>query len=203
MASQSPQSQQTPSGRNTPIVLKNVPSSLSYQTGVLEGARLAVLQDLGSYIPMIPFRQFLDHLAPRVKFDLNSTMKLLNSDREFLLHSDQWYNFPEDNTEKGVFGRMSKIFSRIVTAVIENSGGQLKEDDRTTDFLQNPDQAPTSVLRCSKHRPDGYFVLKDRQNTDGIFWADIVLSCEYKLVNSEESLDDVCIHRGLCHRVLG
>jgi hypothetical protein len=57
---------------------------------------------------------------------------------------------------------MPDIFTKVVAAVAANSGGRLKEENRTVDFLQNPSRAPTSADRCNESRPDGYMVLKDR-----------------------------------------
>jgi hypothetical protein len=101
--------------------------------------------------------------------------------------------------EDGVFSPMPEIFTKVVVAIVANSGGKLKEDKRTVDFLQNPSPAPTSAERDNESRPDGYLVLKDgiRGEKDDISWADIVLSCEYKPKDEDYDLDDVRIHQGL------
>jgi hypothetical protein len=91
---------------------------------------------------------------------------------------------------------MPEIFTKVVVAIVANSSGKLKEDNRTVDFLQNPSQAPTSVERHNESRPDGYLVLKHGKKED-ILWADIVLSCEYKRNDGDDDLDDVRIHQGL------
>jgi hypothetical protein len=54
---------------------------------------------------------------------------------------------------------MPEIFTKVVVAIVANSGGKLKEDNRTVDFLQNPSLAPTSAERDNESRPDGYLVL--------------------------------------------
>src|SRR5712672_961259 len=75
MASQSPPAQLTP---DSPVCFKSVHSDISYQSGLLEDARRAVLRDLGSSIPEIPFQTFLNYLAPpRPNFDLEATMRSL------------------------------------------------------------------------------------------------------------------------------
>ena len=92
-----------------------------------------------------------------------------------------------------------------MAAVAANSGGRLKEKNRTVDFLQNPSRAPTSADRCNESRPDGYLVPKDRnkemskeRKSEDILWADIALSCEYKRKDGDmDLLDDVCIHQGI------
>ena len=99
---------------------------------------------------------------------------------------------------------MPDIFTKVVAAVAANSGGRLKEENRTVDFLQNPSRAPTSADRCNENRPDGYMVLKDRnkemskdRKSEEILWADIALSCEYKRKDRDMDLNDVCIHQGI------
>ncbi len=101
--------------------------------------------------------------------------------------------------EDGIFSPMPEIFTKVVVAIVANSGGKLKEDKRTVDFLQNPSRAPTSAERDDSSRPDGYLVLKDgiRGKKGDILWADIVLSCEYKSNDEDDDLDDVRTHQGL------
>ena len=92
-----------------------------------------------------------------------------------------------------------------MVAIIANSGGKLKEDNITVDFLLNPSQAPTSAERHKRSRPDGYFVLKNRSKAmskggrkeDILHWGDIVLIWEYKRKGGVNELDDVCNHQGL------
>ncbi|KAF8493938.1 hypothetical protein F5888DRAFT_1720628 [Russula emetica] len=200
MASQLPQMT-----HDSPVRVKNVHSDFSYQSDHLEAARLAVLKDLGSFIPMIPFQAFLKHLAPppRPGFDLGATMQSLRLGPEpALTRSNQWLacpGAPKDSrgSEDDIFSSMPEIFTKVVAAVVANSCGKLTEDDRTVDFLQNPRRAPTSAERRNESKPDGYLVLKDRNKVmskDGkkedIFWADITLSCEYKQKDGRDDLDD-------------
>ena len=130
---------------------------------------MAVLHDLGSYIPMIPFQAFLDYLAPpQPNFNLNVTIQSLKSGPKPVISlSNQWSDFPKapkdsQGSEDGVFSAMPKIFTKVVAAIVASSGGNLKEEYRTIDFLHNSSRAPTSADRRSESRPDGYFVLKDR-----------------------------------------
>jgi hypothetical protein len=96
---------------------------------------------------------------------------------------------------------MPEIFTKVVVAIVANSGGKLKEDKRTVDFLPNPSRALTSAERHNESRPDGYLVLKDEEKED-ILWADIALSCEYKRKDGGDDLDDVRIHQRLSYRLL-
>jgi hypothetical protein len=211
MTSQFSPLQHTALIHDSPVRVKNVHSNHAYQSDLLDDARLTVLEDLGSCIPMIPFRAFLDHLAPpQPDFNLNATMQLLKLGSEPVLTSlNRWTKFPKapkdsQGSEDGVFGPIPEMCTKIVVAIITNSGGKLKEDKRTVDFLQNPSRAPTSAERHNESRPDGYFVLKHRDKEmlkDGekedILWADIALSCEYKRKDGGDDLDDVCIIKGL------
>jgi hypothetical protein len=166
---------------------------------------------MGSYAPTIPFQTFLDYLAPpQPEFDLNATMQSLKLGSEpVLTSSNRWSKFAEapkhsQGSDDGVFSPLPEIFTKVVLAIIANSDGKLKEDNRTVDFLQNPSQIPSSAERdddTQESRPDGYLVSKDAKKED-ILWADIVLSCEYKREDGDGDLDDVCIHQGL-YRVLG
>ena len=191
---------------DSPVLVKTVPSSQSYHSGRLEDARLAVLQDLGSHISEVSYETFLDYLAPKLpkNFNLDATMQLLRSGSEpILTSSDRWSMFPKapkdsQGLEDVVFSPMPEIFNKVVDTIVANSGGELMS---AVDFLQNPIRAPSSAERRNESRPDGYLVLKDRKSNltkDGknedILWADVVLSCEYKLKDGVDELDDVCIH---------
>ena len=155
---------------------------------------------------MIPFQTFLDYLAPpQPDFDLNATMRSLKlGPGPVFTSSNRWSKFSEppmdpQGPEDGIFSPMPEIFTKVVVAIVANSGGKLKEDKRTVDFLQNPSRAPTSAERDDSSRPDGYLVLKDgiRGKKEDILWADIVLSCEYKSNDEDDDLDDVRTHQGL------
>jgi hypothetical protein len=177
---------------------------------------LAVLADLGISVPEIPFQDFLDHLAPpQPAFNLDDTMTLLKSGPDSTLSSsNRWSNFPEDpkNSEKKeevVFDPVPDIFTKVVAAVAANSSGRLQEENSTVCFAQNPNRAPVSNERRTESRPDGYFVLKNDRRTPRTTkkgktrWADIALSCEYKVKDGYDDRDDVRIHQGLGYRVLG
>ena len=98
---------------------------------------------------------------------------------------------------------MPYIFAKVVVAVAANSGGRLREEARTVDFLQNPSPVPESTHKRKESRPDGCLVLKDRnkgmsedwRRDDTLVWSDIVLSCEYKRKDGRQDLHDVCV----CH----
>jgi hypothetical protein len=79
--SQSPR-QHTTLNHESLVHAKKVHSSRSYQNGLLDDARLAVLEDLGSRIPEITLQVFIDFLAPpQPSFNIEATMEMLKSDR--------------------------------------------------------------------------------------------------------------------------
>jgi len=186
--SQSPPRQQAPVVHESPVHAKKVHSSRSYQNDDLEEARLAVLDDLGSAVPEVTFRAFMDFLAPRrPDFDLDATMNTLKSMPDGVLSpSGRWKAFNIEPTaqsgEDAAFKPMTEIFKSIVAAIVANSDSKLTVDDCTLELEQNPSMAPTSADRYNASRPDGYLVVKDRFDANGKTpsWADIALSCEYK-----------------------
>ena len=199
---QSPPRPQVSLTHEAPVHAKIVHSSRSYQNGLLEDARLAVLEDLGSSIPEITFQTFMDFLAPpQPDFDLNATMKMLKSDSSRILTtSDRWTAFdkePKDQVgrEDAVFQPIPDIFKKVVDAIIANS--KLKKYHCIIDFLQNPNMEPKSADRHNATRPDGYLLVKDRVQPGTVSWADVVLSCEYKREDGDEELDDVSTRYGL------
>jgi hypothetical protein len=198
---QSPPREQVELSHESPVRVKNVHSNPSYQNDQLEDARLAVLDDLGSRIPEIPFQTFLDHLAPpQPDFDLEATIRSLKS-ASILTALDWWTAFDQapkdrDCSEEAAFKPIPEIFTKVVDKIVANSQSKLTKDDRSTDFLQNPSRAPTSAERHNASRPDGYLLVKDRKQ-GGVSWDDVVVSCEYKRKDGDEELDDVGISQGL------
>jgi hypothetical protein len=197
MTSQTPPKKQTALPHDSPPPGNNFHSDPSYQSAILEKASMAVILDLGSYVPMISFEDFMKYLAPpQPDFDVDATTRSLpvlappNRRSKFLKASKDSQG-SKDST-------VPEIFTKVVAAVVANSHGKLTEEDRTIDFLQNPSRAPTSTERHDDSRPDGYFVLKHRDKVmskDGkredICWDDIALSYEYKRNDGDDDLDDL------------
>jgi hypothetical protein len=181
---------------DSPVHAKAVHSSHSYQNGLLEDARLAVLQDLGTTIPEIPLQTFIDFLTPtKPQFDIGTTINVLKSE-SILSASGRWSAFekePKDQVghENDIFKPMTNIFTKAVDAIIKHS--DLTDSPRSIDFLQNPNSAPKSAERHNATKPDGYLLVKDRLEQGVVSWADVVLSCEYKKEEGDEHLDDVSL----------
>jgi hypothetical protein len=191
-----PRQQAAPVIHESPVHAKKVHSSRSYQNDQLVDARLVVLEELGPEVPQVTLDTFMDFLAPpKPDFDIEATMDLLNS-RGVFSPSGRWKEFtkePKDQSggEDKVFKPMTHIFDSVVDAIISTPNSRLTADNCLIDFLQNPTIAPTSSERRNTAKPDGYFLLKDRSDKNTISWADVVLSCEYKLKGRREDLDDV------------
>ena len=215
MTSQSPQRQLNALTCDPPVHVKSRHSNYVDRSDLQEDPSRSALQDLEYSIPVIPYQAFLDHLAPpQPDFYLDSTIQSLKLWSEpVITSSNRWSKFPNSpkdsqGSEDTIFSPILEIFMKVVIAIIANSGGKLKEDNITVDFLLNPSPAPTSAERHKRSRPDGYLVLKDRSKVmskggrkDDILWGDIVLSWEYKRKGGVNELDDVRIHQG--HRVPG
>jgi hypothetical protein len=198
--SQSPPRQQVPLTYESPVHAKKVHSSRSYQYGLLEDARLVVLEDLGSKIPEINLKTFMDFLAPPLPaFDLDAAMKMLKSpDSQILTPSGRWTAFDkvpkdQDGREDVVFKPIVNIFKKVTDVISATS--HLTQVDSLIHFAQNPNMTPKSADRHNATRPDGYLLVKDRLQPGTVSWADVVLSCEYKLEDGAEELDDVSIHQ--------
>ena len=195
MTSQLPPTQQT-----APVRVKSVHSDFYYQSDILGDARIAVLHDLGSSIPEIPFKTFLKHLTPpQPDFDMTTTINWLKSKKiGALTSSNKWKGFskaPKDQrSEDAAFKPLLNIFSGVVKAIVLASRGKRTESDQSVDYIQHPNQVLASAERHNASRPDGYLVLKDRKGD--IQWADIVLSCEFKRNDRDADRDDVRVHQG-------
>jgi len=197
--SQSPPRQQTTLTHESPVHGKKVHSSRSYQSGLLDGARLAVLEDLGSRVPEVTLQAFIDYLAPpQPNFDIKGTMERLKLDPAGILPaSGRWAAFTDEpkhqvGKEDTIFEPMPDIFKKVVEAIIATSNSRLTSDDCTIDFVQNPSMAPMSADRTNATRPDGYMLMKNRQKGGkSESWSDVVLSSEYKPKDGDEQLDDV------------
>jgi hypothetical protein len=173
-------------------------SSTSNQSDSLQdAARIAVLEDLGSCVPQVKFEDFMEHLAPPIpSFNLIATMRDLKSGRQPFLTASGWKAFEKEPKAQGgkedaVFQPISIIFEAVVNAIIKGRNSTLTENNRSIDFVQNPNLAPISAeMEKNVSRPDGAMVLKSRKG-ENVLWADIVLSCEYQIKDGKEQLDDV------------
>ena len=161
---------------------------------------MVVLEELGTKIPEVTLRDFMDFLAPpRPDFDIDATMDFLKTGN-VLSPSGRWKAFihePKDQSggENTIFEPMTEIFGSVVAAIIATSNSKFTADNCLIDFVQNPNFAAESLERRNTAKPDGYFLVKDRDRSDKnkVSWADVALSCEYKLNDRREDLDDVSV----------
>jgi hypothetical protein len=152
-------------------------SSSTYQRVSLEDARTAVLEDLGPRVHEVKF----------------ATKNLLKSGRQpVLIVSGHWKAFEKEPKEQGgkedvIFQPIPNIFQAVVKAIIKGRNSNLTANSRSIDFVQNPNMTSTSAERESLSR---LMLLKSRRGEEMLL-ADIVVSCEYKIKDGEEQLDNV------------
>ncbi|KAI0946809.1 hypothetical protein AcW1_010386 [Taiwanofungus camphoratus] len=158
---------------------------VSYLEGDLGEGRAAVIRELGESIFEISVQFFLDNILPplRLEFDLDRVIQTLK-DQNDILQSGRWRSFPVNpaaswSNENVTFKPLEDMVRQIAMA------GGLGGNGRLLDFENNPNHTPKSELRDSTSRPDGYLILRDKQ--DGVHWTDIALCAEYK---KRKSIDD-------------
>ncbi|KAI0925412.1 hypothetical protein AcV7_005667 [Taiwanofungus camphoratus] len=139
----------------TPAIAKQT-STASYVPGSLEQGCTFLLADIGESVPQIMVESFFDNILPPLfeGLDVDEVITALEGQGR-ITQLKRWNGFavdPADSTEK-------------------------KRRD-VLELQNNPNIVPDLCSRTSRSRPDGYLVLRDRDN--GIHWADIGLSCEYK-----------------------
>ena len=159
--------------------------------GSLDNARQTVVDDLGQWIPQIPFKDFLQHLAPpQPDFDVDATINSLRQDPEGILPSGWWSGFVNDpkdqkKLEKDVFLPMSNIFNKVVDVIIAGL-----KTTTLVQFVQEPHKPPASSVSTHKTRPDSFLALK-QESTKATSWSDIMVSFEYKSNNADQDIIDV------------
>ncbi|KAI0916615.1 hypothetical protein AcW1_010385 [Taiwanofungus camphoratus] len=160
----------------------------SYLDGDLEEGRVAVIQELGESIFEVSVQFFLDNIFPplRPEFDLDRVIQTLK-DQNDILQSGRWRSFPVNpaaswSNENVTFKPLEDMVRQIAMA------GGLGGNGRLLDFENNPNHTPKSELRDSTSRPDGYLILRDKQ--DGVHWTDIALCAEYKKGKSINDRND-------------
>ncbi|KAI0924108.1 hypothetical protein AcV5_010537 [Taiwanofungus camphoratus] len=179
----------TPPTKNIPLpdtpAVRKCTQDPSYLDGDLEEGRVAVIQELGESIFEVSVQFFLDNIFPplRPEFDLDRVIQTLK-DQNDILQSGRWRSFPVNpaaswSNENVTFKPLEDMVRQIAMA------GGLGGNGRLLDFENNPNHTPKSELRDSTSRPDGYLILRDKQ--DGVHWTDIALCAEYK---KRKSIDD-------------
>jgi hypothetical protein len=105
---------------------------------------------------------FMDFLAPpQPDFDIDATMKTLNSDPAVITASGWWTAFDKEPTsqssrEDAVFKPLPDIFKKVVDAIIMNSNSKLTKQDCSIDFLQNSNMA---TMSADRHTQSGLMVI--------------------------------------------
>lgn len=90
----------------------------------------------------------------------------------------------------------AKRYAHLVEIVssISNAATALPESDWVPphlEYVNNGNLTPSSGLRSSSSRPDGFFVLKNRDKAEKVRWFDIAVVAEFKKDNNANAVVDV------------
>jgi hypothetical protein len=134
------------------------PECKSYQSGILDNGRTAVLEELGRSIPEVSVDDFIHKCLPAIDVDINLIVEKLHTDN--ILKDGMWKSFPIDPANiKKIEATVFKPFEGILNIIAEYilKGYNLHQ---TLEFVDNPSKAPFAE-RGNLTRPDGYGLLKD------------------------------------------
>jgi hypothetical protein len=160
----------------------------------LEVSRGAVLADAGTSIPEVAIGRFFDLVLPQppqlLSEKLDDIFQQLSSSE---YDQGRWKAFPNDPSSTSNEGEVFKGLIAIAEA-IERTVRNIDSTSRPAVVLSNnPDNVPESLWRNNTSRPDGYFILRNRQCPQRPHWMDIALASEYKRQDSVRALNDVIL----------
>jgi hypothetical protein len=169
----------------------------------VESSRTAVLHDIGPGVPEVAFQYFCDHLLPRLHSDVDIKTVINNLQQSGDITNDgRWKAFPKDPytyaknssdlraTENKVFGNLTSV----IKAIEKHSGVPKKLC--TTQYESLPHMTPIGCFDKKDGKPDG-FCLERRQHDlpsrRRYYWRDITAAAEFKLLNTQDALQDVSL----------
>jgi hypothetical protein len=168
----------------------------------VELSRTAVLHDIGPGVPEVAFQFFCDHLLPRLHCNINikDVIKKLQDSGD-ITEDGRWKVFPKDPytyaknkmdlraTENKVFGNLTSV----IHAIEKHSGVPTKLC--TARYESLPHMTPIGCFDKKDGKPDGFFRLESRYHDPPgrrrYYWRDITAAAEFKLLNTQEALQDV------------
>jgi hypothetical protein len=138
--------------------------SKTYQSGILDNGRMAVLEELGKYIPEVSVDDFIRDYLPPNDIDIDGIVKMLQRD-DHITKEGMWSSFPNDPADNSkiepiVFKHFKGILNTITEYVAKAAEGLII---LTLEFVDNPSKAPFSE-RGNLTRPDGYSLLKNQKS---------------------------------------
>ncbi|EDR02424.1 uncharacterized protein LACBIDRAFT_332286 [Laccaria bicolor S238N-H82] len=132
--------------------------SSNYYFGNLPIARAALMDNLGSTIPMITFEQMLSHVLPQLDLDFQATWNKLvqKGHLEQVQGTYKWSVFPTvpkdvNSTEPIVFLEIKAVQDAIVANAVFASG----RTTQTAEYFTDPARALESVRIGNDGKPDG------------------------------------------------
>jgi hypothetical protein len=170
----------------------------------VELSRTAVLHDIGPGVPEVAFQFFCDHLLPRLHPNVNikGVIKKLQESGD-ITDDGRWQVFPKDPytyaknkidiraTENKVFGNLTSV----IEAIEKHSG--VPANFCTTQYKSLPHMTPIGCFDKKDGKPDGFFCLESRHHDPPggrrYYWRDITAAAEFKLLNTQEALQDVSL----------
>ena len=189
-----------PTSFNTPIAARNI-NAQSSDSGNLETRRDRILQDIG------PIHEYgadtlLNYCYPRIASLTLPTTDMLKK-AKILDGNGRWCLFPTDPRES----RLNKDnyfqnFVPLCEAICKlpcftSADGQKHAKEPLSDLKAEPNKAPLSA-RNYNHRPDFYFLLKNKRSVDvdsgsgkSASWLDILCCGEVKKGITKADVKDV------------
>ncbi|KAI0691277.1 hypothetical protein BC835DRAFT_1547500 [Cytidiella melzeri] len=189
------QSTQQLSG-NTPVTRKLAPQYTGSDWTVHK-SRTAVKDDLGPYIPELPYEFFKDNILPPLHRKANVKGTITRLKKAGVItnagNSSRWTAFPEDPHKQSDENKVFAKLASVVNAIFDNSGCP-KKQERIVAYESLPDSIPLCCVDEKLGRPDGYLLFKNRflaDREDGRrYWRDIATPAEFKLQDTRDTLQD-------------
>lgn len=182
-----------PISTDTPRKSKHIPQS--ELASDLKDSRSAVIDDVGVNIPQIHVDRFFSNVLPQLPSRITpDDLNVISSEVKAAQYTSngRWAAFPKDpddacQNEDQVFKGLIKIARAVETATADRVQGL-----RPTATLSNaPDSVPKSLWKTNLTRPDGYFILREKQHPERPHWMDIAFPAEYKRADTFRSINDV------------
>lgn len=162
----------------------------------LSGKRRAAIEDAGDIHPEVSLENFFEYLLPLRKClkqhnVVDTVVEKLKEGSDALLKHDPatgsfvWLNVLSKQAanakEKELFTTLDEIARRI-EGIVDGLSNELGETlEPVVQYKDAPSKAPQSFNRTSGHIPDGYFILRQRQEPGPAdYWVDIGVVGEFK-----------------------
>jgi hypothetical protein len=183
----------------TPCKIRKI-AGPQYQTGSLDEARSAVVDDVGR-IPLVSFDFFCQSVLPEVPS--GAVQKSANDlQATGVIQNGRWSAFPANpKSTKAKESDAFKPLKDVFDAIVNTTKNYMGDRKPTVKMTCEPNMTPLSE-RSNSSRPDAHLELLDTKHlappasTRHVrlpsYWEDITHSCEFKKGDSEDDCYDVC-----------